>query len=349
MVALAAMPVSASNPSHPRTPVEWSAQPCGIVHDRSLDGPVVRFHYDVPQEDVDGISDNEVEDARRHQFFAFCRGHAVRDLLPTWIDEADVAAAAAKGLPLTENVPPSEILDQSNTWSDCWWAITADEQRRPISFDAAAAAVEWDTSGLEPGAYVIEGYTWDPPYNLWTTRPGYLKVIDGEADRDAHPALGLAGTNQIAAPDAPISLRACSDVASDAVLSIDVAVLSPGQVPEWVEVATDLAAPGPEGSITFTPGEDFAEQAITVRVRSEDGQGRTAVAYLPAELSLTNASGEPPHGEVEPTPGDGGGCGVAPATRDVPLRLAPWIGLGCLLAAWATQRRSMQASRSPRR
>lgn len=342
-------PAHASNPTHARTPVDWSAQPCGIVHDRSAEGPVVRFDYDIPQEDVEGISDNEVDDARRHQFFAFCRGHAVRDLLPTWIDQADIDAAAAKSLPLTDDVAPGEILEQSDEWQACWWTVTADEERRPISYEAASQPVEWDTTGLPAGTYFIEGYTWDPPFNLWAARPGFVKLIDAPADREDHPAVGLVGFNDVGAPDEPLTLAACSDVADDATLSVEVAVLAPGEAPEWVEVATDLPAPGLAGSVTFTPGEAFAEQAITVRLRSQDPQGRTAIAYLPAELSMTAASDDPPDQESEPRPATGGGCEVAPQTRDLPLGLVPWIGLGCLLAGWATHRRSGRAFQRPRR
>lgn len=342
-------PALASNPTHARTPVDWSAQPCGIVHDRAADGPIVRIDYDIPQEDVEGISDNEVDDARRHQFFAFCRGHAVRDLLPTWIDQADIDAAAAKSLPLTENVAPDEILDQNDDWQECWWPITTDEQRRPISFDAAAETVEWDTTGLPPGVYFIEGYTWDPPFNLWTTRPGFIKLIDGPGDRDAHPAVGIAGSNDVVTPDEALTLTACSDLADASVLSVDVALLSPGQPPEWTEVATGLPLPGLSGTVTFTPGPTFAGQAITVRLRSEDGQGRTALAYLPAELSLTSAADDPPEAETEEPTVSGGGCGVAPSSRDAPVRLAPWIVLGCLLAAWASPRRTTRAPQRPGR
>ena len=344
-IALVAMsaPAQASNPTHARTPVDWSAQPCGLVHDRSAHGPVVRFDYDIPQEDVEGISDNEVDDARRHQFFALCRAHAVRDLLPTWIDQADIDAAAAKSL------PPTEILEQNPEWQDCWWAITSDEERRPISFDAAAESVEWDTTGLPAGVYFIEGYTWDPPFNLWTARPGFIKIVDSPADRDAHPAVGIVGSNDVVAPDQPLTLTACSDAAPTSVFAVDVAVLSPGQAPDWIEVANGLPAPGPDGNVTFTPGEAFAEQAITVRLRSEDDQGREAVAYLPAELSLTSASDDPPDDDTGAPATDGGGCGVAPSSRDLPLRLAPWIALGWLLAGWASPRGSTRAHQRPQR
>ena len=38
--------------------------------------------------------------------------------------------------------------------------VTADAERRPITFAEAAKGFDWDTSGIASGGYIVQGYTW---------------------------------------------------------------------------------------------------------------------------------------------------------------------------------------------
>src|SRR5688572_6975345 len=88
---LAPLSVLAGNGAKPRTLVDWNDAPCMTLVDRSQDA-LVHLAYDVPNEDV-GVTPDEVEDSRTHQFFATCRTAVPLDILPSWITPTDVAAA----------------------------------------------------------------------------------------------------------------------------------------------------------------------------------------------------------------------------------------------------------------
>src|SRR5688572_15773085 len=151
--ALAPSLASASNMTHPRTPVLWEGgggecelpmieSPCMTLHDRS-DDPVLHLPYGIPYEDLE-VTPDEVTDSRTHQFFAFCRPHSPQDYLPGWITDADVDAAVTKGLLEVGTVEPADIMTSNETWQDCFVRITADTERRPIACPMAEAGVEWD-------------------------------------------------------------------------------------------------------------------------------------------------------------------------------------------------------------
>ena len=176
--ALVPAVASASNMTHPRTPVTWEGTPCLTLHDRSED-PIFHLEYGIPFEDLD-VTPDEVPGSRRHQFFAYCRPHHPQDFLPTWITQADVDAAVAAELVGEGVVETSDILEFSEHWADCWFRINGDDERRPISNAMAEAGVEWDTSAVPAGVYTLNGYTYEPVFNIWTLRPGVMKIHDGD-------------------------------------------------------------------------------------------------------------------------------------------------------------------------
>jgi hypothetical protein len=152
---------AATNTRHVRTPVLWTDVPCMTLHDRSQ-GAVMHLPYDIPYEDTE-VGPDEVADSRTHQFFAMCRSKPTAPELPWWITQADLDAAIAADIDLsTVGTGPSDILETATDWDGCWVRINADDDRRPITFAAAAAGVDWDTSAVAAGSYVLWGYTWEP-------------------------------------------------------------------------------------------------------------------------------------------------------------------------------------------
>jgi hypothetical protein len=158
----------ASNGLHPRTPVQWNDTVCMELVDRTAD-PVYLLDYDIPFEDTE-VTTDEVADSRTHQFFALCRQYHAQEYLPNWITWADLDAAAAKKLVDPGAFDDLDVFETSPVWADCWSRITEDDARRPITNAMADMDVPWDTSALPAGTYIIEGYTHEPAFNMWSSR-----------------------------------------------------------------------------------------------------------------------------------------------------------------------------------
>jgi hypothetical protein len=67
------------------------------------------------------------------------------------VTQADIDAAAAVGA-APDMVDPEDVFETNTEWEGCWYRINADDDRRPITFAAAAAGVDkaWAEAG-RPG------------------------------------------------------------------------------------------------------------------------------------------------------------------------------------------------------
>jgi hypothetical protein len=293
------------------------------VVDRSVD-PITRFAYTIPNEDAATGAD-ELPDSRTHQFIAVCRQHPLTELLPAWITRDDVDRSVALGLLEADAVTYREILDETTLWSGCFTRITDDDDRRPISFEQAAAGVEWDTSAVDRGVWSIAGYTFEPTLNLWRDRPGFVKILDDPSDPEQDlPALGLLAHEQVVEPGAAIVLEACVDAYGPAELTIEWAPFAPSLV--WqplgrVSVDRDGAL-----DLDVVAPTEAADSQILIRARVVDALGREYVAHAPARVSVLPCV----DGCVDPdtpAPADAG-CSVCPAP---PTGL--WLAL-LIMIAW---------------
>ncbi|WP_146661662.1 hypothetical protein [Enhygromyxa salina] len=272
----------AANEAHVRTPVLWPAQ-CGRVVDRSVD-PIARFEYAIPAEDTT-IGPDELPDSRTHQFVAVCRQHPLTELLPGWITRDDVERSVELGLLEANAVTSSEILDETTVWAGCFTRITADDERRPISFAQAASGVEWDTSAVERGVWSIAGYTFEPALNLWRERPGFVKVVDDPRDPEQDlPALALLGQEQVVAPGDAIVLEACVDAHGPAEVTIEWAPFAPSLI--WQPLATITASEDGPLAVDLVAPAAAADSQILIRARIVDALGREYVGHAPARVSV---------------------------------------------------------------
>jgi hypothetical protein len=262
----------------PRTPVDWSGAPCLTVIDRSADGPIYPLHYSIPFEDV-VLTENEPPDGRRHQFFAFCRDHHFEDQQPNWITQADLDVAVDLGLGLYEGIDPEiHILDQALRWQDCFMRLNADDDRRPITFEAAAEPVLWDTSSLPAGTYVVEAYTWDPWFNLWTEHPGVFRIIDDPAA--VHPpAAALTFPQDVIEVGDETTISGCVDAAPNSTMDLAWTLGGSGADPEWQDFAVDLPVRNGTFTVPFVGPEPAIGHYLLVRLVVEDSQGRQWIAY----------------------------------------------------------------------
>lgn len=288
----------AGNGVHPRTPVEWPESACMTIVDRTVDANLV-LNYTIPYEDTEVTSD-EVADSRRHQFLAFCRGHSRQEPLPVWLTDADVAVAAAKALIDPVNVDPEDVFETSAEWKDCWFRITGDDQRRPITFAEAAKPVVWDTTLLPVGPYVVAGYTWEPPFNIWSERIGLVKVIDDPDPSKSPPALALTNGEEIKFGNEVLTLTGCLD-AMDGSTITGYWSLTTGEGLDWQMFASDVPVSGDSIELDFMPPpESFGEQ-IAMKVEITDPMDRRFTAHLGTLATIL-----PPASETGGCPDTGG-------------------------------------------
>lgn len=196
-----------AHPSSAEPPV-FRDEPCITVVDKQVKSSFA-IGYDIPTEDTAPEPDLvELPDTKSHQFMALAAHAYVRATLyemrrfgappesaveiPLWLSQSDVTrtkeaavdnpnalAAIPDGVPVLEDDPDLKAL-----------FYTINEERVPITSIQGLRGVTWDLAMVPTGVYQILGFIFSPPYNDWAVRPGYVKVVDGEAGVDA-PVLWL--------------------------------------------------------------------------------------------------------------------------------------------------------------
>jgi len=264
----------------PRVPVLWQPEPaCMTVVDRTVDTKL-ELTYTIQYEHTELTAD-EVVDSRRHQFLAFCRGHSRQEPLPVWLTDVDVAAAAAKNLIDPASVKPDDVFETSAEWKDCWFRITGDDERRPITFAEAMKPVVWDTAMLPAGAYVIAGYTWHPAFNIWSERSGVVKVID-DPDPAANPpalALTLPEGEEIKYGNEVMMLTGCLDAMDGSTIS-GYWTLTTEDTLDWQSFASDVPVSGDSIALEFMPPLATHGEQIAIKVEVVDPMDRRFTAHL---------------------------------------------------------------------
>ncbi len=283
----------AGNGIHPRTPVVWEPAPaCMTIVDRSVD-PTLSFNYTIPYEDLrpkDSL--DEVDDSRRHQFVAFCRDHSPQQPLPVWLSEADAAAAEAVGVVKVAELKSEEVFETSPEWKDCFVRITPDEQRRLITFAAATEPVVWDTTGLPVGPYVVSGYTWEPAFNIWTPRPGIVKVIDEQDPSASPPALAVMKHDDIAYSDETLAIVGCLSAMDGSTVTGYWASTSDDTVDvlEWTAFAVDTPVSGDSFELSFAPPAETVGGSVAIKVEITDPMDRSFTAHMPELATILPGS-----------------------------------------------------------
>lgn len=281
----------AGNEAHPRTPVHWPETECGLVIDRSVE-PSVHFAYTIPFEDT-MVGPEELPDSRTHQFFALCRQQPPTELLPNWISLDDVDRSILAGLIEPGSVPSSDVLDTSEAWADCFMRITADDDRRSITFAVAEQGFDWDLGDVPIGVWQVAGYTFEPPFDLWRAQPGFVKIVDDPDDPAQDlPAAHTGATNGYWWAAYGNELELCVDVLEPATAIIEWAPVAPELI--WTEL--ERATIEEDGLVTLTsPGVVPPSPNVTIegllRVRLIDALGREYVAHHPRTVIFELCNG----------------------------------------------------------
>jgi hypothetical protein len=276
----------ASNATHPRTPVLWTEAQCLTIIDRSRSAtfPIV---YTIPFEDTE-LTVDEVSDSRTHQFVGFCRDHHLEEILPSWLALADLAAADANGLGDAEGVDTErDVLDLAPDWAGCFTRITADDERRPITFEAAAEPVMWDTSALPAGTWAVEGYTYEPWANEWWPHPGVFKIIDDPDPAATGPAAALSLTEQIVEFGDEATITGCVDAMPGTTLTASYAISGFGPEPDWQLIMADVPASSGTFELSFAPPASTISHPLLIKIDVVDPNGRTWTSHANAYINVT--------------------------------------------------------------
>jgi len=275
LVLVLAPSAKAGNGPEPRTPIDWTGAPCMTIVDRSVSA-TVHLDYAIPMEDTELTAD-EVEDSRRHQFFGFCRALDPQTYLPRWITQADVERAREIGI-APQVVNASNVMETNTEWAGCWHRINADDERRPITYAAAAEGVDWDTTELAPGTYVIEGYTWEPPLNIWSSRAGVIKVVDDPDPAFSPPAVGISNTQDVIDQAETVTIEGCASAEEGSTVTAYWG-LPAGEV-TWQPFIENDPVLGESFAFEFDPPAEVAGESVMIRVDIADPSGRRYTHYM---------------------------------------------------------------------
>lgn len=301
-VIAAAVPFDAA--AHPNTPVPMFGEvPCMTVVDKSTE-PVVEFMYGIDEPIGEIPPDNtKLEDNHTLQFFALKR--AFPGTTPNWIGDYDLDRVEALGIVDPAQLLPEHVLEWTpELQADEWERIVPDDARLPLT-PVASATIAWDTSASDSGAYLVYGYSWEPPVNLWTPRFGAVRVLeDGSDPASGGPAVFLSvdlGATVTAGDD--YLVRGCYDAAPGSELVLRWAARVPNAEWVWNEFGR-LDVEAGELEVVLPTTADLAQQTLAIRADIVDPQGRSSLAMAPVGVDVRPAA--PPTNPGEDSSDSGG-------------------------------------------
>jgi MYXO-CTERM domain-containing protein len=314
LVATLPLTAEAANALRPRTPATFPTDvPCVQTVQK---GDVLHIDYAVPLDDTE-LTDDELPDSRRHQFFAFAQ-QRFDFRLPLWINQSDYDRAEANGD--VAQYADAPILESDASWpAGTWVPITPDDPRLPITMAQAAMGVDWDTTDAPPGTWLVAAYTWEPEQNLWSHRFGAVRIVDA-ADPDATGPtvmLQLESSPIVNVGDA-YAPTGCVEAPAGSTLTASWGLVDGALEPQWVPFVEDVPVEtGPLDLELVPPAE--AVGSVKLRVEITDPEGRSYVAYSPAVIGVLGSAGDDgaeDEGGDDEGDGGGGGCrlGASPGS-----------------------------------
>ena len=299
---LAAWPseTRAINGARPRVPPSFYDHACITVV--GPDAPLVEIGLTVPYADVE-LTEDELFDSRTLQLYAFARDRPPGEALPNWVDAGDVARALEAGI-IDAAPDPLDVLSSSR-WSGDAFPLVAIEDRLPIACESAGPW-PWETADVPLGAYVVWGYTFEPPLNLWTPRPGLIRVVD--AAGSGPPAVALTGLDRRLEFGRKQGLAVTGCLSGDAGTEVELSWARASAPADWTSFGRIVPEDG-AFEVVLQPPEDTIYQALHVRAEAIDPQGRRFTHYARGVLVVLDACVE------APVPGArvDDACGVAPS------------------------------------
>ena len=264
---------------HPRTPVQWDDVACMEFVDRSVE-PNYALLYGIPYEDTDVTAD-EVGDSRTHQFFAICRQTYLQEDLPGWISMADVEETVLSYEDFV-TPPDDDIFERATDWSGCWHRVNEDSDRRPITDVIASEPMTWDTSTVSAGVYLLLGYTYEPPFNLWTPRAGgVVRVHDGGDPAIGGPAAAISTGQQSVCSGETVRIEGCVSALPGTTMTAFFTT-DPSPDPSdstWISFTEGVPVEGDFFTLDWEAPPEAMGASTILRVDFTDPNGVTYTAY----------------------------------------------------------------------
>lgn len=291
---LCSSPARASNIRHPRTPVLWPEAPC-IQDVERAPGASLEFDYAIPYEDTQ-VSSDELDDSRTHQFVAFCRQWPAGEPPPPYISVADLQRAIDAQIELDAALleEPEATLETSLEWAGCWTRVSADDARRPITEAAAAEPVSWSVEGVAAGTWMLAGYTWEPPLNMWSRAPGVVRVLDPAAQAPPQPAATVALTPEGLELDSSLTIPVCLAAEPEAQLHFEWAVAK-DEPRVWTSALAQAVGEAAQLELEFPSDPEYQGATLLLRARVEGLEA----SYISHGLVRLNVYAPPLGGEDE--------------------------------------------------
>ncbi len=323
----------AANGATPRIPPVFKLEQCLTVVDRR-DDPVFQLDYAIALESTT-ITDDELSDSKTFQFFALCRDHSPAEFLPNWIVRDDADRALQKHI-IDESLYPDddEVLALAPAWrtghdggDTCVHPIVDVADRIPMTCEATAGGVAWDTTDVPAGNYVIRGYTFEPAANLWQVRRGVVQVTDGDVAPVAALMAPLYDANVYA--DRGLRLRGCMGGPEGTVVELAWARIFDLEVDEpddWRPILDDagepvvLPASACEIDVHFVPPDEAVNHAVVFRAVARAPDGRAWTGYAPGMAIVLAGDGTGDETEPGETPD---ACGAYEASQTEALGCEP--------------------------
>ncbi|MCX4246404.1 hypothetical protein [Paraliomyxa miuraensis] len=320
----------AANGLRPRTPAKFASVPCMQT---IAPGDVLHIDYSVDYDDIE-LTPDELPDSRKHQWFAFSK--QLYDFgFPIWINQSDYDRAEQNG-DITVMFGPEDILDTSAVWpAGTSVRITPDDPRLPITMEQAAMGIDWDTTGVGPGTWLVAAYTWEPENNLWSPRFGAVRIEDPADPEAGGPTVFLPFDDGLfVLRGEPLALSACVEAPGGSTFTASWATVDGVNEPQWVPFIEDEPVASGDLSVEFVPPAE-AGTAVKVRIEVTDPAGRSYVAFTPRTIAVSGEIAEDDTGGGEDV-GGGEGCG---GCRTAPSSPGLLVGLGLLVLGSCRRRR----------
>jgi len=308
---------SAANTNKTRVAPAFWGDACIVTVDRSVD-PVARLGIAIPYEDA-SLTEDELPDSRRLQFFALCEDHPVQSELPNWVTMDD--AQRSLDAEIIDALPDAqEVLASADAWQktghdggagSCIVPINGADGRMPITCDDTADGIVWDTTGVPAGAYVIRSYTFEPDKNLWARRPGLVRVVDGDEDPGPAVTIGAPRRKATTYEEPGFIVTGCVAGLPGTTLEIqfaEAAAVADGDDSAWQTAATPVAEDGTFEAL-FVPPEALVYKAVYLRAIATDPEGRTWIAHSDHEIVILPGCGQAEGSEFGSV---ADGCGIVP-------------------------------------
>ena len=249
------------------------------------------------------LTDDELPDSRRFQFFALCRDHHIDVVkLPNWVAMDDAQRSLDAEL-IVELPGDDDVLELAPEWSTCAFAVNDNAARAPISCDATQDGLDWDTTAVPAGNYVIRGYTFEPALNLWRPRRGVIQVNDGGEPLPVVSLMSPAVDVDVFQDDG-YSLVGCMGGPEGTTVTLawaNIADLDVDEAADWHDIE-ELDAADCGFDVRFMPPDAAIQRALVFRATATGPDGTSWVNYAQGRAIVRDGPGMSDGTDVFPAP-----------------------------------------------